>query len=377
MTEGVRLLIAFGLAFAVAAAATPVAIAIARRIGLYDHPTGYKRHAVATPYLGGMAVALGLVAASLAVTPRVDGLEVIVVVTVGLLCIGTLDDRIGLGVASRLFAQLSAAAALYYAGLGFSGLGGEAANLLLTSAFVVAVVNAYNLMDNLDGAATTVALTSASVVGAYATSQGAVEVGVAACALAGACAGFLPFNLVKPRARVFLGDGGSMPIGFALAALMLALPQPGDLGWGAVPVMVVLVGLPALDTALVIVSRLRRGVVVLSGGRDHLTHRLEPMLGSGSSRRVAIVLAAAQTLCCALAIVLLQLQPAAAAVGGGVVIMLGMAAIVVLESLRWQPVVAAPVEAFSGPSGALQVPSAALEPASGVPAVAPRGESPV
>ena len=81
---------------------------------------------------------------------------------------------------------------------------------------VLAVVNAFNLMDNLDGAAGTVGAVSAAGAGVLATMEGDPMLGALALSLAGACGGFLPFNLSRP-ARVFLGDGGSMPIGFVVA----------------------------------------------------------------------------------------------------------------------------------------------------------------
>ena len=126
----------------------------------------------------------------------------------------------------------------------------------------------------------------------YATAKGDAAVGALAAAMAGACAGFLPYNLRRPRARIFLGDGGSMAIGGTLAALLMSLPGVEGFGWELIPVMVVMVGLPAFDAALVTVSRLRRRVNVLSGARDHLTHRLLKRLGSCG--RVASCLACAQ-----------------------------------------------------------------------------------
>ena len=92
----------------------------------------------------------------------------------------------------------------------------DAANLLLTALWVIGVVNAFNLMDNLDGAAASVAAVSAACVGALAVIGDDVPLAVIAFALCGALAGFLRFNLARPS-RIFLGDGGSMPIGFLLA----------------------------------------------------------------------------------------------------------------------------------------------------------------
>ena len=190
-----------------------------------------------------------------------------------LLAIGTLDDRVGLRVWPRIAAQVAAAAAVYGAGLGWEPAEAEVVNVMLTIGLFVGVTNAYNLMDNLDGAACSVGLVSGVVLGIYAATESAPLLGAVGVAMAGACAGFLPFNLAPPSARIFLGDGGSMPLGFLDAVMIANLPWGGLHVWAAVVVGVVLVGLPALDTALVVISRRRRGVSLLSGGRDHLTHR--------------------------------------------------------------------------------------------------------
>jgi UDP-GlcNAc:undecaprenyl-phosphate GlcNAc-1-phosphate transferase len=325
--------LAFALGVAGTVIATPSAIAIARRTAFYDRPTGYKRHATPTPYLGGLAVVAGLIAGSLALGGDLSDLWAVPVAAVALLAVGTLDDRVGLGITPRLAVEAGAATLLFYEGFGWSAFGNEAANLLLTVVFVVAVVNAYNLMDNLDGAAPTVALVSAAAIAIYATIQGGPGVGALGMALAGACTGFLPYNLAKPGARVFLGDGGSMAIGGSLAALLMSLPGTGGFGWELIPVMVVMVGLPAFDTALVTVSRLRRRVTVLSGACDHLTHRLLDRLGS--CRLVALALAGGQAALSGAAIGLLSLTPAAAAAGAAALIVAATAVIVALETSRW------------------------------------------
>jgi UDP-GlcNAc:undecaprenyl-phosphate GlcNAc-1-phosphate transferase len=324
---------AFALGLAGTAVATPAAIAVARRTAFFDQPSGYKRHAAPTPYLGGLAVVVGLIAGSLALGGDLADLWAVLVAAVALLVIGTVDDRVGLGITPRLAAEAGAATLLFYEGFGWPGLGSEAAGLLLTILFVAAVVNAYNLMDNLDGAAPTVALVSAVAIAIYAATHGNSQIAVLAVALAGGCAGFLPYNLARPGARVFLGDGGSMAIGVTLAALLMSLPGTGGFGWELIPVMVVMVGLPAFDTALVTASRVRRRVTVLTGACDHLTHRLHDRVGS--CRRVALALAAGQAALSGAAIALLTLAPGAAAAGAAALIAGAMALIAALETSRW------------------------------------------
>ena len=341
MTDDVRLLLGCLLALAATGLATPIAIAAARRLAFYDQPAGYKQHASPTPYLGGVAVVAGLLAASLAFGLGWHELTIALAAAFALLAVGTIDDRIGLGIGLRLGVEVGVASALYFTGLGWSVFGGGAADFMLTVAFVVAVVNAYNLMDNLDGATPSVAAVGAAAIGIFAAVEGAFAVALLGLGLAGACAGFIPYNLARPRARIFLGDGGSMAIGVTLAALVMSLPVGGHLDWTMIAVAVVLVGLPAFDTALVIFSRLRRGANVLSGGRDHLSHRLYERLGS--TRRVALVLGAGQAACSGAAFTLLQVGPALAALGAGTLFAIAFFAIVAIDVPGWLASVLAPL----------------------------------
>ena len=201
-----------------------------------------------------------------------DDYKRLLVAALVLFAIGTLDDRVGLGVTLRLIAQVATAVALWAVDLGWTMLPGHTANLVLTIVWVVGITNAFNLMDNQDGATGSIGAVCGAGIGALALIQGAVPLGVIAFSFSGACLGFLPFNLAKP-AKIFLGDGGSMPIGLLVACTIMAIPD-GRLDWTLLFATAPLAGLPILDTTLVVVSRLRRGVPVLSGDRTHLTHRL-------------------------------------------------------------------------------------------------------
>jgi UDP-GlcNAc:undecaprenyl-phosphate GlcNAc-1-phosphate transferase len=193
------------------------------------------------------------------------------------------------------------AVALWADGLGWKVLGGGGADLVLTIAWVVGVVNSFNLLDNMDGACASTAAAAGGGVGTLSLATGQHAVAAVCFALAGACLAFLRFNLARP-ARVFLGDGGSMPIGLTVAATaMIACSHDGlGLGAGNVVVAVLMAGTAALDTALVVVSRLRAGRSLLSGGNDHLTHRFRPLLGS--ALHVALVLAIIQSVLCGVAL---------------------------------------------------------------------------
>ncbi len=326
--------VGFAIAGAVSLVATPAAIAMARRTDFYDRPRDYRRHRAPTPFLGGAAVLVGFLAAAIALGAPDGRLLVLLGCAIGLWLLGTIDDRTAIAPKWRLLAEAFAAVALIMAGLGWSIDGGDALDGVLSVVWIVGLVNAFNLMDNLDGACAGVGCVSAAGIGTLAAIHGQPALTGLAFALAGACAAFLRWNLARP-ARIFLGDGGSMLVGFLVAALAMAVSRHLQAGATSLLACALLAGLPILDTTLVSVSRLRRGVALVTGGRDHLTHRL--LLGLHSPRRVAAALVAAQAILCSLAIV---------GEGAGVTMLvafsvatvsLGLIAIAWLDTARWRP----------------------------------------
>ena len=221
MLDELRLALAFAVGSGAALIIVPAAIWIAWRTDFLDRPVGYKKHARPTPCLGGPAVMLAFLPAALLLGGGASQFGVIVVCALGLSLVGAVDDRVGLGPLVRILAEIAAATALWSAGLAWDVSQSEMVNLAAAIFWVVGVVNAFNLMDNLDGAAGTVGGVSAAGAGALAAVEGDLLLAALAFSLSGACAGFLPFNLAQP-ARVFLGDGGSMPIGFVVAAVVMS-----------------------------------------------------------------------------------------------------------------------------------------------------------
>jgi UDP-GlcNAc:undecaprenyl-phosphate GlcNAc-1-phosphate transferase len=317
--------------FAVAVASTPLAIRIAVATDFYDRPAGYKAHRVATPYLGGAAVLAGLVVAAVVSGAAGSRLIPIVIGAAVLWAIGTLDDRFGLMPLPRVLAELAVAAFLWESGLGWSLFDSEVLNFATTLLWVVAVVISFSLLDNIDGATAGVAAAAAGGVCAVAALHGDTGLAALALGLCGACVGFLRHNLAAPRARIFLGDGGSMVIGFVLAAITMRLPLGDEPA--AVSAAVLLVGVAMTDTALVVVSRRRRGVALVTAGRDHLTHRLLAPLGS--ARSVAFLLGGVQAALAALAIAALELSTVAVVATCGTCIALAALSIAALERSPW------------------------------------------
>ena len=310
-------LLSLGAGTGTALVAVPVAARVARRTGFLDHPAGYKQHRRPTPYLGGSAVVLAFIVAATALGEADGRFLPVVLGAVGMWAVGTIDDRVNLSPWLRIGATIAVAIGLWIGGLGWNVFPGSGLDLALTLVWVLGLVNAFNLMDNMDGASGSVAAAASVGIGAFALVNGDVALAAVSFGLVGACLGLLRFNLARP-ARIFLGDGGSMPIGFIVAALAIAAPVAG-LGAGSVLVAALLVGLVILDTTLVVISRRRRGVALMTGGRDHLTHRLLVIVGS--ARRVAGALAATQLILCGFAL-------GAAALGGVAVLWLAAAAVV-------------------------------------------------
>src|SRR3954468_17077739 len=188
------------------------------------------------------------------------------------------------------------------------------------------------MMDNMDGVAAAVAVVSAVGAGVLALISGAAAAAPLCFALAGACAAFLPRNLATPS-RIFMGDGGSLLIGLLVAGVTMGIVTPAYFGPSGVIVAALLLGLVILDTTLVVVSRNRGGRPVLSGGRDHLTHRLARRLGP--PRHVALALAATQLVLCAVTISVAQAGVGWVVLAGSMGVALGAGLISELERSPW------------------------------------------
>ncbi|MBA2347918.1 MAG: undecaprenyl/decaprenyl-phosphate alpha-N-acetylglucosaminyl 1-phosphate transferase [Solirubrobacterales bacterium] len=330
MPPEIALTAAFATAALLTFALTPAAIRLAVRTGFLDRPLGYKGHARATPYLGGCALAAGIAIAALVFGAGTSTYAVLLACALGLWAMGTIDDRHNLSPQLRVLVEVAVALVLWSAGLGWDVLGSAPADAALTVLWVLGIVNAFNLMDNMNGAAATTAATSALGAAGLALVGGETGLAALCLAIAGACAGFLPYNLTG---RIFMGDGGSMLLGTLVAGTaMVAAPSTG-LELTAVVAAALIAGLAILDTTLVSVSRRRAGRPLLSGGRDHLTHRLATRLGSPG--RVALALAGGQAVLCAVAVACAEAGPEWVVGAGGLAACLGIWAVFVLDSPAW------------------------------------------
>ena len=250
-----------------------MAAVLARRSGILDRPAGRKAHEAPTPLLGGAAVVVGWVVGLAVVGDRTWALGIGAVLA---WLLGTVDDvkTGGLNPAAKLGGQFLVVAVWMAVG-GFEG-SFDGLCVMAGVLWVVMAMNGYNLLDNTDGLCLVAALPPALGLALLATAGWAPANVGPALVLAGALAGLVPHNW--PRARIFLGDGGSHFIGFVLGALSLRLVRDAGFSFFTVLAGAALFVLPFVDTATVVVSRLRRGRPLWVGDRRHLSHRL---LGRG------------------------------------------------------------------------------------------------
>jgi UDP-GlcNAc:undecaprenyl-phosphate GlcNAc-1-phosphate transferase len=325
------LILSFALAAGVTLLLTPVAIRLALRTGMLDKPREYRAHSAPTPYLGGAALVAGFFAAALAFGDGAGRYWPLLACGLALCVLGTVDDAVAVPPLRRVAAEFACAGVVTAAGIGWTWPDGALATFALNAVWIAGFTNAFNLMDNMDGAASTVGAVTSAGVALAALIQGDPVLAALALALTAACAGFLPYNL-RPgsRARLFLGDGGSMPLGFLAAVITASVPyDTGVGGTGALLIAALLLAVPVLDTLLVTISRSRRGVSLLTGGRDHLTHRVRAAVGSPA--RVAVVLVVLQSLASTLALGAAAIGPAAVVLTAGLCLIAGLAIVAYLE----------------------------------------------
>lgn len=239
---------------------------------------------------------------------------------------GWLDDRWELRPRTKLLFQLGAASQLIYFGGGMSPTGWPLLDAALSYAWLVGITNAVNLLDNMDGLCGGFVAIVFATLGFFWTGG---ESGAAICwIVAGASLGFLLHNF--PPAKIFMGDSGSLPLGFLCAALSLPGTLNGNWGRetqgllsGLTPVVVasVLLAVPILDTFLVAITRILESKNPMKGGRDHTSHRLAALL---ASEKRSLIFFLGLTVATSLIFTQLRKSPALLAICLGGVFWLGL-----------------------------------------------------
>ena len=275
----------FSSALAVVLLATPWAMSAARRLGVLDVPNARKVHLQPTPLLGGVAIYAAIWIALLLISrlelaqqyvflPDTTGeLALIFLSTVVLILVGILDDRATGGIPpwAKLLGQLLAAAIVLAAGVRFQVFGLLPLDLVLTLVWLVGISNAVNFLDNIDGLSAGATAIAAAFFFILASANGQYLVAIMALAVAGGCLGFLRYNF-NP-AVIFMGDAGTLFLGFLLAIIGAKL-QLGPTGWWGLIAAVLILILPIFDTTFVTLNRLRTRRRVTQGGKDHTSHLL-------------------------------------------------------------------------------------------------------
>ena len=283
--------------FVVVGFLTPVMRKIAITNKIYDLPnSAHKTHKEPVPYLGGVAIIIGVILVSYGVA-IVDGftgknfllMTSVLAPALVLGIIGFWDDLRNLRPAPRLAIQT--VAGLFTAWILISqntvGTPTESTILdaLITLIWIVGICNSINFFDNLDGgAAGTVAVTSIALFVLGFQGQQFLIAALSAVT-AGATIGFLLWN--KSPARIYMGDAGALFLGILIATLTIRLQPDTEVMWTSLATPVLLLAIPILDTSVAVLSRIKRGISPLQGGHDHLSHRL---VRGGMTRKSAAIL---------------------------------------------------------------------------------------
>ncbi|MBM3665280.1 MAG: undecaprenyl/decaprenyl-phosphate alpha-N-acetylglucosaminyl 1-phosphate transferase [Actinobacteria bacterium] len=335
---------------------TPATMALARRLGAVDQPSTRRIHDRPVPRLGGPAIVLGFLLPALWFLPVDPAARGLVAGAVLIAALGMVDDILGMQPAVKLVGQVACACVPVAAGLTidhltlpfFGAFDLGAAQYPLTILWFVAIVNIINFTDGMDGLAAGVVGIGATTFAIIAASLGRADPAILAAALAGACLAFLRYNF-NP-ARTFMGDGGSMFLGFMLAGIAITGVMKSAAAIAIVLPLVVL-AIPILDTSFVILRRIKYGNPVYSADKSHFHHRF---LAIGWSQRRTVLAIYAWTGLMAILALAVRFVPYTDGSGNwnpgwtavlAVIAALGLAGAVylvyVLEILKWrsEPVV--------------------------------------
>ena len=266
---------------------TPLTKQLALHFNIVDQPNARKIHREPIPLLGGLAIYAAFLLAVLLFTPEAYLVEfgAVMAGSLWLAVIGYIDDRQGMNPRIKLSAQLIAGAVLIAAGIRVQLFNFFVLDYALTLFWVAGITNALNLMDNMDGLAAGITAVASGTFFVLAASQELILVSSLSAALCGATLGFLRYNF-NP-ASTFMGDAGSLVIGFLLAVLGIKLDfaaQTTQVTW-AIPLLVL--AIPIFDTTLVTFTRLREKRSPFQGGKDHTSHRIHSL---GLSHRQTVML---------------------------------------------------------------------------------------
>ena len=292
---------------------TPLFRNIARRFKVIDYPGGRKLQANPVAYLGGLAIitpiTLGsflLIFTSFSIDLKQQLYFGLILPALAIAIVGLLDDIYQLPPWPRFISQSAVGVItsfiLYLSGSGVEIFDNQLLNSSATILWVVTIINALNFIDNMDGLATSISIVSSGALFTLAYLNNQYLVAALALAIFGSCLGFLFWN--KKPASIYLGDAGSLYLGFLLAAISIRIDLDNDSSPIRALVLIFILAIPVIDTTQVVVSRIAKGKSPFQGGRDHISHLL---LNTGLSQRaVLFILISLATLFATVAIILAE-----------------------------------------------------------------------
>ncbi len=263
---------------------TPLVRKLAHLWGMVVQPRHDRWHNRPTALYGGVAIYFSFLIGCLVIAPQFSGVRLILLGGTLIFLLGLVDDFVSLKPYVKLVAQLVVAAIVVYFGRRLPWTNYEAVNIVITILWIVGVTNAVNLLDNMDGLAGGISLISCVFLSATFLLNGQMPQAILPAILGGAVLGFLVYN--RHPATIFMGDCGSLLLGFVLSATALLSDYDRTRNLGVVlfaPMLILLI--PIFDTCVVTVTRKLAGRPISQGGRDHTSHRLVA-LGLSEQRAV-------------------------------------------------------------------------------------------
>jgi len=277
---------AFFISLVIVYLLAPFTAFLAIKAGLLDKPTNTKAHVRPTPLLGGLAIYIAFFLAILFTLGVTKDLIPIFIGGTLLLIIGVIDDKAGMMPNIKLFGQFIAALTVAKMGIRVAFIPNYYLSVLFTCFWIIGMTNAFNLLDNLNGLSAGIASIAGFFFALLAWLRGDFMVATFAIALCGSSLGFLKHNF--PKASIFMGDAGSLFIGFVLACIAVigSWETPTKITSLAVPIFIL--GYPIFDTMLVTIMRIKEKRSIFQGGKDHSSHRLA-LLGLKKKRAVLVI----------------------------------------------------------------------------------------
>lgn len=273
---------------------TPLARRVAQKYNILDKPNNIKTHKTPIPYLGGLAIYFGFILAI--VLAIISGLpfrevSVIIIGATLIMILGLVDDLKPLSFKTKLTLEILIAAIVIIFDIRIKFISPDYIAVVLTILWVVGVTNALNIIDIMDGLSSGVAFVAALAFLFINPPTEQIYVNYTAAALAGAVLGFLRYNF--PPAKIFMGDSGSLVMGFILATLSIGTSY-SRVNSIALYTPILILGIPIYDTFSVMILRFKQGKSIFHGSLDHFALRLEKL---GFSRRKVILVTYAVSIC--------------------------------------------------------------------------------